>query len=107
MNIAKDGWFTELGSLWPGQGLSLKVKEVLYKGNSKFQVTPSDTILQFRKVKFVCLVLTLQPKSSRRTAVIKAWPPACSTCSGWVWPPRFRSLFVSNVLQIYHAASLV
>ncbi|WIA37410.1 hypothetical protein OEZ86_014335 [Tetradesmus obliquus] len=37
MNIAKHGWFTELGSMWPGQGLSLKVKEVLYKGKSKFQ----------------------------------------------------------------------
>lgn len=39
MNIAKHGWFTELGSMWPGQGLSLKVKDVLYKGKSKFQVS--------------------------------------------------------------------
>lgn len=38
MNIAKDGWYTELGSMWPGQGLSLKVKEVLHQGRSKFQV---------------------------------------------------------------------
>ena len=38
MGIAKDGWFTELGSMWPGQGLSLKVKEVLYEGRSEFQV---------------------------------------------------------------------
>jgi spermidine synthase len=44
MNIAKDGWFTELGSMWPGQGLSLKVKEVLYKGKSKFQVTHSHQL---------------------------------------------------------------
>jgi spermidine synthase len=48
MNIAKDGWFTELGSMWPGQGLSLKVKEVLYKGKSKFQVTHSNSVLQHR-----------------------------------------------------------
>lgn len=38
MNIAKDGWYTELGSMWPGQGLSLQVKEVLYRGKSEFQV---------------------------------------------------------------------
>jgi hypothetical protein len=38
MNVAKDGWYTELGSMWPGQGLSLKVKEVLYRGRSDFQV---------------------------------------------------------------------
>lgn len=38
MNIAKDGWYTELGSMWPGQGLSLKVKEVLYRARSDFQV---------------------------------------------------------------------
>eukprot|EP00775_Hariotina_reticulata_P002798 gene2798-3091_t len=24
MDVAKDGWYTELGSMWPGQGLSLK-----------------------------------------------------------------------------------
>lgn len=40
MDVAKDGWYTELGSMWPGQGLSLKVKEVLYRGRSKFQVRP-------------------------------------------------------------------
>jgi hypothetical protein len=38
MGVAKDGWYTELGPLWPGQGLSLKVKEVLYEGRSDFQV---------------------------------------------------------------------
>lgn len=44
MNIAKDGWYTELGSMWPGQGLSLQVKEVLYRGRSEFQVnTPINT----------------------------------------------------------------
>lgn len=37
MDVAKDGWFTELGSMWPGQGLSLKVKEVLHRGKSQFQ----------------------------------------------------------------------
>eukprot|EP00878_Enallax_costatus_P005950 GHUV01006241.1.p1 GENE.GHUV01006241.1~~GHUV01006241.1.p1 ORF type:complete len:322 (+),score=76.82 GHUV01006241.1:184-1149(+) len=37
MNIAKDGWYTELGSMWPGQGLSLQVKEVLYRGRSQYQ----------------------------------------------------------------------
>ena len=38
MGVAKDGWFTELSTMWPGQGLSLKVEEVLFQGRSKFQV---------------------------------------------------------------------
>ncbi len=38
MNVAKGGWYTEVGSMWPGQGLSLQVKEVLHRGRSKFQV---------------------------------------------------------------------
>lgn len=33
-----DGWFREVCSLWPGQGMSLKVKEVLFQQRSKFQV---------------------------------------------------------------------
>ncbi|KAL6766345.1 SPD1 [Auxenochlorella protothecoides x Auxenochlorella symbiontica] len=35
--LRDDGWYTELSSLWPGQGLSLKVDEVLYQGRSEFQ----------------------------------------------------------------------
>lgn len=38
MGVAKGGWFTELSTLWPGQGLSLKVDEVLFQDRSKFQV---------------------------------------------------------------------
>ena len=38
MGVAKQGWFTELSTMWPGQGLSLKVEEILYQGRSKFQV---------------------------------------------------------------------
>jgi len=37
MGVAKGGWFTELSTMWPGQGLSLKVDEVLYQDRSKFQ----------------------------------------------------------------------
>jgi spermidine synthase len=48
MNVAEDGWFTELGSMWPGQGLSLKVKEVLYKGKSKFQVRCMNLLAYIR-----------------------------------------------------------
>ena len=33
----KEGWFTELSTLWPGQGLSLKVKEVLFHEKSEYQ----------------------------------------------------------------------
>jgi hypothetical protein len=39
MDVAKDGWYTELGPMWPGQGLSLKVKEVLHRSRSKFQAS--------------------------------------------------------------------
>jgi hypothetical protein len=35
--IVKDGWFTELSTLWLGQGLSLKVKEILFHERSEFQ----------------------------------------------------------------------
>lgn len=38
MGVAKAGWFTELSTMWPGQGLSLKVEDILFQGRSKFQV---------------------------------------------------------------------
>lgn len=38
MGVAKGQWFTELSSMWPGQGLSLKVDEILFEGKSHFQV---------------------------------------------------------------------
>lgn len=34
----KDGWFTELSSMWPGQGMSFKVNEVVHTDRSDFQV---------------------------------------------------------------------
>lgn len=37
MDLIMDGWFHERGELWPGQAMSLKVKEILYHGRSKFQ----------------------------------------------------------------------
>lgn len=37
MDLIIDGWFHERGALWPGQAMSLEVKEVLYHGRSKFQ----------------------------------------------------------------------
>lgn len=33
----KDGWFTELSSMWPGQGMSFKVNEVLHTARSDLQ----------------------------------------------------------------------
>lgn len=38
MDVVKGGWFTELSTMWPGQGMSLKVKDVLFRGKSDFQV---------------------------------------------------------------------
>eukprot|EP00164_Ancoracysta_twista_P003074 GFYU01004102.1.p1 GENE.GFYU01004102.1~~GFYU01004102.1.p1 ORF type:complete len:285 (-),score=96.56 GFYU01004102.1:212-1066(-) len=37
MNAFKDGWFTELGSMWPGQAMSIEVEKVLFEGKSDFQ----------------------------------------------------------------------
>lgn len=37
IDLIKDGWFSEKGSLWPGQAMSLQVDEILYNANSKFQ----------------------------------------------------------------------
>lgn len=37
MDLIFDGWFHERGTLWPGQAMSIEVKEVLYHGRSKFQ----------------------------------------------------------------------
>ncbi|KAJ8984015.1 hypothetical protein NQ317_012238 [Molorchus minor] len=37
MNQIRNGWFSELSELWPGQCLSLKVKEVLYNEKSEYQ----------------------------------------------------------------------
>lgn len=38
LGVVKDGWFTELSTMWPGQGLSLEVEEILFRERSKFQV---------------------------------------------------------------------
>ena len=54
LNAVKEGWFTELSTMWPGQGLSLEVKEVLFRQRSKFQVTLGGHLsLHFRSA---CLV---------------------------------------------------
>jgi hypothetical protein len=42
-NAAKDGWFTEISTMWPGQGMSLKIEEVLFRGKSDFQVRARRT----------------------------------------------------------------
>jgi len=37
MNFLSKGWFSEVGTLWPGQALSLEVEETLYEQQSPFQ----------------------------------------------------------------------
>jgi spermidine synthase len=37
MDAIREGWFSELSELWPGQCMSLEVQEVLYHEKSKFQ----------------------------------------------------------------------
>eukprot|EP01105_Mastigella_eilhardi_P026978 TRINITY_DN8044_c0_g1_i1.p1 TRINITY_DN8044_c0_g1~~TRINITY_DN8044_c0_g1_i1.p1 ORF type:complete len:305 (-),score=88.43 TRINITY_DN8044_c0_g1_i1:64-936(-) len=37
MDAVREGWFSEVGALWPGQALSLQVEEVLHRERTKFQ----------------------------------------------------------------------
>ncbi|KAH9513472.1 hypothetical protein Btru_033153 [Bulinus truncatus] len=37
MNIIKEGWFSEVNELWPGQSMSLEVDQVLHHVKSKYQ----------------------------------------------------------------------
>ncbi|CAH1103805.1 unnamed protein product [Psylliodes chrysocephalus] len=37
MDLVKNGWFSEISDLWPGQCFSLKVKEILYQDKSDYQ----------------------------------------------------------------------
>jgi len=37
MNKLSQGWFSELGIMWPGQCMSLEVEEILFEGRSEFQ----------------------------------------------------------------------
>jgi len=37
MNQLAQGWFSEIGVMWPGQAMSIEVEEVLYEGQSDFQ----------------------------------------------------------------------
>jgi spermidine synthase len=32
-----DGWFREISNMWPGQAMTLKVKEVIHHEKSKYQ----------------------------------------------------------------------
>lgn len=67
--LREDGWFTELSTLWPGTGLSLKVDEVLFQGRSDFQVRSRDHRGEARR----CMSLRLPPcmaaATSRRTGL--------------------------------------
>ena len=37
MDLIKDGWFHERGTLWPGQAFSLQINKVLHHSKSKYQ----------------------------------------------------------------------
>lgn len=37
MNGLKEGWFSELSTLWPGISLSLQVDKILHSEKSKYQ----------------------------------------------------------------------
>jgi spermidine synthase len=35
--LCLDGWFREISNMWPGQAMTLKVKEVIHHEKSKYQ----------------------------------------------------------------------
>ena len=37
MDRLRQGWFSEVNELWPGQAMSLEVEEILLHEKSKFQ----------------------------------------------------------------------
>lgn len=37
MDKIKNGWFSEVSELWPGQSMCLEVQEALYNERSKYQ----------------------------------------------------------------------
>lgn len=37
LDVARNGWFTELSTMWKGQGLSFQVEKTLFQDRSKFQ----------------------------------------------------------------------
>lgn len=42
LDVARNGWFTELSTMWKGQGLSFQVEKTLFQDRSKFQVCYSS-----------------------------------------------------------------
>jgi hypothetical protein len=36
-HLCPDGWFREISNMWPGQAMTLKVKEVIHHEKSKYQ----------------------------------------------------------------------
>lgn len=37
MDLIKNGWFSEVSELWPGQAMSLEVSKVLHREKSQYQ----------------------------------------------------------------------
>ena len=37
MDAVKEGWFSEMSEMWPGEARSLEVDEILYHKRSKYQ----------------------------------------------------------------------
>lgn len=60
----KDGWFTELSTMWPGMGLSLKVKEILFQGKSEFQVSGNHIFVLSMQAGIAMHALKLAPAVS-------------------------------------------
>lgn len=59
---AGEAWYSEVSDMWPGQALSLRVKEVLFQAKSDFQ----DVLVRRAWRQCASASLTLRRSSSRR-----------------------------------------
>ena len=48
MDAVKNGWFSEVHEMWPGQALSLAVEEILFHEKSSYQ-----DVLVFKRLEFL------------------------------------------------------
>jgi spermidine synthase len=78
LNVAKQGWFTELSTLWPGQGLSFQVEDTLFHQKSKFQDVAVFETKAFGKVLVLDGVIQCTERDEFSYQEMIAHLPLCS-----------------------------
>jgi len=73
-----DGWFMEVSTMWPGQAMSLKVKEVLYHERSDFQDVMVFQSESYGKVLVLDGVIQLTERDEHAYQEMIAHLPLCA-----------------------------